>query len=226
MKVLLFGEKSDKIKNVVNDTDLKIVSDNYDAVISYGGDGTFLRSEHAYPGVPKIVLNDSRICKLCSKKYDNKEVLVRVAKRMYKKRLLTKLSLKVNNKKLIAVNDVIIHNHDPRHAIRYDLSIDGRLVVENIIGDGIVVATPLGSTGYYRSITDSFFEVGIGLAFNNSTEQSDHMVIKEASVITFKVVRGPAVVYADNQKKNIVLNNGDVATVQKATDTACLLEVV
>jgi len=90
-----------------------------------------------------------------------------------------------------------------------------------IIGDGIVVATPsFGSTGYYKSITDSFFEVGIGLAYNNSTEQSDHVVLDENRIISIEITRGPAIIYADNQETSISLNKGDVATIKKSSQTA------
>lgn len=38
---------------------------------------------------------------------------------------------------------------------------------EKVIGDGLLVATPFGSSGYYRSITGGVFEIGVGVAFNN-----------------------------------------------------------
>jgi len=76
---------------------------------------------------------------------------------------------------------------------------------KEFIGDGLVVATPFGSTGYYRSITDSYFELGIGIAFNNSTEQADSLVVKEQRQIKVLITRGPALLYADNQTKIINL---------------------
>lgn len=38
---------------------------------------------------------------------------------------------------------------------------------DRLIGDGVLVATPFGSTGYYRSITGGTFSSGLGVAFNN-----------------------------------------------------------
>jgi NAD kinase len=127
-----------------------------------------------------------------------------------------KLVAMAKNKKLVAMNDITVHNGDPRSAIRYKFAVNGRWTTHEIIGDGVVLATPLGSTGYYRSITDSFFEVGIGLAFNNSTEQSDHMVLKEDSKIELEITRGPAMVFVDNVNDNITLELGDVVTLQKS----------
>ena len=117
------------------------------------------------------------------------------------------------------------HNKDPRHAIRYSLSVNERTLGEAIIGDGVVIATPFGSTAYYRSITDSSFELGIGLAFNNSTEQSDHIVLKEDSVIKIKIIRGPAIVYADNQEEEITLEKDTEIVIRKSREKAQIVVV-
>jgi NAD kinase len=124
-----------------------------------------------------------------------------------------------------ALNDVVIHNADPRHAIRYSVTIDNRRIHNEVIGDGIVCATPLGSTGYYRSITDGIFESGIGLAFNNSTEQTDHIVVSEKSILSFVITRGPAFCYADNQENFFELNDGDTAIIQKSKNIAKIISV-
>ena len=97
------------------------------------------------------------------------------------------------------------------------------LGVEEVVS--IIVATPFGSTGYYRSITDSFFEIGIGLAFNNSTEQVDHVVLSDESEIKLKIVRGPAIVYTDNQEKTSTLAEGDEVVIRKARDEMQLISV-
>ncbi|MEK9183956.1 MAG: hypothetical protein AAB890_02695, partial [Patescibacteria group bacterium] len=88
---------------------------------------------------------------------------------------------------------------------------------------GNIAATPFGYTGYYRSITDSYFEIGIGLAFNNSTEQSDHVILKDSSIIKMSIVRGPALVYADNQEDFIELNDGDNVLVKKSEEYAQII---
>jgi NAD kinase len=136
-----------------------------------------------------------------------------------------KLRATVGGKTLEALNDIVVHNADPRHAIRYGVIADGRNIHDEVIGDGIVCATPLGSTGYYRSITDSVFEAGIGLAFNNSTEQTDHMVLADTSTITIAITRGPALCYADNQEESLPLAAGDCVTIQKSDTTATMVVV-
>jgi NAD+ kinase len=206
-----------------------IVTENPDLVASFGGDGTLILSEHLYPGIHKIVLRDSAICKMCkfgSGNHENKEVLSRVRDGKFHIAEVWKLEARANGKLLIGLNDITVHNTDPRHGIRYKITVDGSMELHEVIGDGVVVATPFGSTWYYRSITDSYFETGIGLAFNNSTEQADHVVLAEQRTIVVKITRGPANIYADNQDEVIALETGESVTIKTAEDPARIVRVV
>jgi NAD+ kinase len=182
-----------------------------------------MKCENDFPGVPKFFLKGSKICKKCSA-FDNEEILKKVISGSTERNEEMKLQAKSKGKKIVGLNEIIVHNKDPRSAIRYEIFIDGRKIGNEIIGDGVVISTPFGSTGYYRSITDSFFEVGIGVAFNNSTEQSDHMVIKESSEILIKIIRGTALVYADNSEEEIRLDDGDEVSISIAKTKAIILQ--
>jgi NAD kinase len=156
----------------------------------------------------------------------NDEVLKKFGAGGYRVDEIEKLEVHAKEKILRGINDIIVHNDNPRHAIRYHLFVNDKQMGGEIIGDGVIVATPLGSTGYYRSITGSFFELGIGVAFNNSTEQADHMVLREDAIVRVGITRGPAFVYADNQKEAIPLADGDEVTVQKSSAVARIIRVV
>ncbi|PIP87047.1 hypothetical protein COW81_02340 [Candidatus Campbellbacteria bacterium CG22_combo_CG10-13_8_21_14_all_36_13] len=222
MKVLLFGNDAHKLKNKAIKAGLEVVEekstpvwlDKPDVVVSFGGDGTFLQAEAVFPYIPKIILKNSRICKLCIKTTPEKAFLA-LKNKKYKVEKLPKIEVIYGKEKLVAVNDIVVHNKDPRHGMRYKVWIDGGQVNTEIIGDGVVVATPLGSSGYYRSITDSIFETGLGLAFNNSTEQSDHMVLNENRIIEIEITRGPVHVFADNQTKYLVVEEGERIKIKK-----------
>ena len=217
MKVILFGDNKDRVKSLVEESGFQIVENDPEFIVCYGGDGTLMRSEFAYPKIPKILLKDSAICKKCSN-LTNQEVLEKVKKGEYTTEKLWKLEARVKDSILLGLNDVIVHNKNPRHGIRYTLTINNKPFGKEVIGDGIVVATPFGSTGYYRSITDSFTEVGMGLAFNNSIEQADHIVLKENSTIELTVTRGPAEVFADNDPRQIEILDGEKVLIKKSEE--------
>ena len=201
-----------------------IVKKNPAIVAAFGGDGTLMRAEHMFPGIPKLYLKNSRVGKLAGKA-TNEDAVAAVARGAYVVAEHFKLAVSGKKKMLLGLNDIVIHNADPRHAIRYRVYIDGVAMGGEIIGDGVVCATPLGSTGYYRSITDSFFEVGIGLAFNNSTEQSDHVIVREDRAIRIEISRGPAVCYADNQAAHIDLKEGDAVEIRKSKEIARIITI-
>lgn len=223
-KVLVFGRDKERAEKLVTQAGFIVDEKEFDFVVSYGGDGTFMQAEHRYPGVPKILLRNSVICKLCSS-IPNEDLLERIMNNHYLLEEFWKIEGSAKGRTVTAMNDLVLHNADPRHAIRYQLTINDRKIGETIVGDGVVVASPLGSTGYYRSITDSFFEVGIGLAFNNSTEQSDHMVLKEESDIKIVITRGPAFLYADNQDVHIELDDHDEIRIKKSDKVMKLVRV-
>jgi NAD+ kinase len=224
MRALLFGSHIETIRSLSIAHGFTLVEQSPELVIAVGGDGTLMRSEHAWPGIPKLALRDSMICKKCSR-LSNEEVLAYVAAGNYTTEPLMKLEAQAKERTLLAVNDIVLHNSDPRHGVRYRVAVNGRPLGGIIIGDGIVVATPFGSTAYYRSITDSSFELGIGLAFNNSTEQADHMVLKEHTEISVVLERGPATLYADNAPDNISLEAGDEVVIRRSAQAGTILVV-
>lgn len=224
MNLLIYGNGSKEVENLAKKIGFNVVKKSPSLVASFGGDGTFMLAEKAYPSVPKFYLKNSRVCKKCSA-LSNEKVLQKIINKKYTIEEEIKISAKAKGKCICGLNEIIVHNKDPRKAIRYQIYINGKKIGGEIIGDGVVIASPYGSTGYYRSITDSFFEVGIGVAFNNSTEQADHMVIKENSKIKIKITRGIAVVYADNHDDEIELESGDEIFINKSDEMAKIIKL-
>ncbi len=193
-----------------------------DLVITYGGDGALLGAEREFPGVPKLPLRDSRTSKLCEAHQSyGAELDLLLAGKLRKSRLV-KIAGECKGRRLLAINDVFVHNANPVSAIRYKVLINGEHYHDEIVGDGVGVATIHGSTSYYRSITHSIFRVGIGLAFSNSTEVTNHLVLPEDSIIDILITRGPAVLVADNSPDTIRLKKGDKVRISQ---TDCWAEI-
>lgn len=199
-------------------------SNKPDIIISLGGDGTYFYNERKFPNIPKLLVRDNSICRLCSL-YDIKDIFLILNKlnnREFEIIENIKLLCKFKNKKLQAVNDIVIRNKNQYEAIRFNLSINKK-TYKNIIGDGIIVSTSFGSTGYYNSITKSKFTRGLGLALNNINENKTRLDIKENNIIKFKLLRGLSTISSDNDKKLITLKENNEAIIQKSKDKAFIL---
>ena len=218
MKALLYGKDAAVLQPQLIAAGIEVVSDSPDVVVSFGGDGTLLHAERAYPGVLKVPVRNSKICKLCPD-LPHQELFARLAKNEFKISQVPKLQAVHAGETQWALNDVLISHTFPTHAIRFTITINGKAYAKGkeIVGDGIIVATPFGSGAYYRSITDGTFSTGIGLAFNNCTEQVEHIVLKETDTICFTLSRGEAQYTVDTEPLR-PLSVGDTVEITSAQE--------
>lgn len=222
MKVQVVGVDGDGFLDKVRKLGLEPVADHADVIVAYGGDGTFIGSERRYPGVPKIGIRRDSTCRKCERHRDE-VVLERLRRGELERRHLIKLEARWSGGTALALNDVILRNHDARTAVRFRVSLGGHTVTEEMIGDGLVVCTPFGSSAYFRSITRTVLRVGIGVAFNNCTDPLHHMVIGEDEEVEVELTRGPAALAADNDSATPVLDSGDRLVVRSAAAPAVVL---
>jgi NAD+ kinase len=215
-------ERVERMKESLKDLGFDYVEENPDLVISYGGDGMFLIAERLFPGVPKICMKDSEVGKKCCD-FDLEEVLkkyslgdfeigeIRKLKAIYRGRFETR--------ELIGVNDIVVRNSLPTEAVRFNVRVVDEKI-EGIIGDGVVISTAYGSDGYFSSITGKSFDEGIGLAFNNVTKFHRPLILSGKEKIEIEIIRGPAVLVADNNRDYINLNNGDKIMIEQIDEVA------
>lgn len=213
----IIGNNSQEIENIFQEKGYVKNDTNPDFVISYGGDGTLLKSEHAYPGIPKLFLRNSLLGNLGFKE-TNEEVMEKFFAGQLTIKKYFKVEADIKGKKITAVNEFSLKNKNPRHSVRFDIYVNDVKKINHVIGDGLIASTPIGSTGYYRSVTRSTFELGIGIAFNNSHEHYNHMVLKEDVIIKVVILRGPAFCYVDNHDEEITVEEGDEVVIKKSEE--------
>lgn len=202
MKLLLFGKNTEKLESLVKSLGLEIVKSSPDLIISFGGDGTLLSCERQYPQIPKLPIRNSQFCKKCPKHKDEvilkKLILGELNIKEYKK-----LETEVIYKKFYALNDFVVRNSDTTHTIRFKIN-DSKL----LIGDGVVISSPFGSTGYFKSITQKDFNKGFGVAFNNITEKTPPLFLKDDDSVRFNLIRGKATLSFDNSPDIFIIDEG------------------
>jgi|TARA_B100001971_G_C18186636_1_gene536044 NAD+ kinase len=228
MKVAIVGKNSSFIKKQLKKYNLALDNRRPWIVISYGGDGTALLSERLYPEIPKLLLRHSSVCNKCST-HDFSEVLKALESREFTIKKTSKLIATIKNRKLIALNEINIHHSAP-YAIRLQVLINNELVEPLIIGDGLIVSTPFGSSGYYQTIVDRVFKKGIGLAYINPMRNSERFkikarnrLLKEKDRVKVKILRGPGILCSDNNESIIKLKKGDLIKIKKYNKDAKLV---
>ena len=221
MKVKLIGKHLDDIIPLLKSRDFKLTDNTPELIIAHGGDGALLDAERLYPGTPILPLRDHETAPLCDEHSYEKQLDDFCAGKTVKT-FNSKLYSCFNRKELLGLNDIFIHNYNRGRAMRYRVWIDDELYANEIVGDAVGMATIHGSTAYYRSITHSIFKTGLGLAFSNSTEVVNHLVLPETAVVRVKIIRGPGVMVADNNPDSIEIPEGSEVAIQKADNKAVI----
>ena len=128
-----------------------------DILLSIGGDGTFLETVHIVrnSNIPVLGINTGRLGFLAStQKDDIRDVLDKINQKKY--RLQTRSLIQLNSNlnlfggKNVALNEVTVHKLDSSSMITIHTYIDD-LYLNSYWADGLIIATPTGSTAYSLS---------------------------------------------------------------------------
>lgn len=134
--------------------DLKPI-ENYDLVITTGGDGTILETSKYIKNTPILGVNSDPVGSVGfftgSTKDDFEEKITLVENDKINKILINRIQLKLNNEPIkdLVLNDVLITHSIPAATSRYVLRING--YEENHRSSGIWISTAAGSTAAIRS---------------------------------------------------------------------------
>jgi NAD+ kinase len=137
--------------------------DSVDVLVALGGDGTVLRAVQLTQGnsVPIIGVHVGLLGYLTSVEHENALNAVKTwcngtagTDYAYEDRMLLEVILKELGQVVsthLALNEVVIEKVGPGHTVRLGVSVDGAPFT-TYAADGLIVATPTGSTAYAMSV--------------------------------------------------------------------------
>ncbi len=150
-----------KVENCFLKYHFEIVEDDYDLAVAIGGDGAFLRMMHQTGFNSKIYyigINSGTLGFLQEIKPDEVELFTaRIHNNDFKLEEVsiqeTTITTKKESDTFYSLNDIVIRDRDLNTA-HFSLYVDNNLL-ENFVGDGILVSTSIGSTAYNLSFGGS-----------------------------------------------------------------------
>jgi len=226
------AEKHAAVADCARRVGLEVVQgDDADAVIALGGDGTFLRAVHEFPEMPILGLNLGGLGYLSSVgEVEAERALALFAAGRY---VISERCLVEAAGQYAALNDIVITREMSGHSARLDLEADGKLVTR-YMADGLIFATPTGSTAY------SLAAGGPVLMPNSGglvvTPMNPHALgvrpLVVPDTVRFTVMarartKGNVIrvgVYADGENV-MTLNEGESVEIAKSKRTAKLIEL-
>jgi NAD+ kinase len=154
LDINLYIDKSSKNKNE-NFTVLehKEFVKKVDIVVVFGGDGTLLNAARKYLNydIPILGINMGNVGFLTDISTDNFEKTIKeVLNGNCKIEERNLVSAKFGNNHLYGLNEVVIHSGAYAQLMRYRLNVNNKVVYEQR-SDGLIIATPTGSTAYALS---------------------------------------------------------------------------
>ena len=193
-----------------------------EVAVVIGGDGTLLNvaSECAKENIPVLGINLGKVGFMTEVEVsdiENSLEKLLSGEFVKEKRMLLKATIN-NNETYHALNDIVVSKRDHEQLIGVDLYAGGELVY-HYDADGLIIATPTGSTGYSISAGGPVVDPGMDLYV--ATPICAHMLLARSAVLpadkelTVKLSDKDAIICADGQMQGIITND-DVIKISKS----------
>jgi NAD+ kinase len=201
-----------------------------DALLTLGGDGTLLRAARLVPerAVPILGVNLGRLGFLtCCPASQFEEALRRLASGDYVVEARMTLDARVTDaaggerQRWRALNDVVLHKGGFARVVAVRVEADGQ-TVGHFSADGVVIATPTGSTAYNLSaggpVVVPTLETILLTPVSAHTLALRPLVLPPSSIVTLRGNDGPdeLLVTVDGQV-GCTFSAGDTLVIQRST---------
>lgn len=234
---------SKKLRNIieVSGCEAEIITDpiNYDAngipdlVIVLGGDGTIMHAARccAFDGVPILGVNFGRVGFMAEIEPDELELVNEYINGNYSVEERMMLCVKASDESMhYALNDAVVSNGAISKMITLELYCNDSFVAE-YNADGLIIATPTGSTAYSMSAGGPVIDPSIACLL--STPVCSHSLTSRPMVFSpdsrIKIVnksQSPVSVYLTlDGGENISLPFGESVTVERAQLVTKLIRI-
>ncbi|MBO7166249.1 MAG: NAD(+)/NADH kinase [Kiritimatiellae bacterium] len=220
----------DSLRSFASSCGLKVCGDGDtpEAVVVLGGDGTMLSAVHVYPGIPLLGLNLGSLGYLTGVERPFFEDAIRSLSR---NEFIISHRTALEVKGEMALNDVVISRATSGHAALLELEVNG-VVATRFNADGIVIATPTGSTAYSLAaggpilLPDS--ESFVITPICPHALSSRPLVVRDTSILNINVIekyeREYHTVFADGISV-AQLTGGDVISIKKSEKSVPLIQL-
>ena len=136
-----------------------------DLTIAIGGDGTILSVSRALAGttLPIVGINVGRLgflADLTLNKLEQQLTAILEGKYRHDTRFLLQAAINGVEASAIAMNDIVVHAHQSLRMIEFETYINGHFL-NSQRADGLVIATPTGSTAYALSAGGPILDVDL-----------------------------------------------------------------
>ena len=180
-----------------------------DLIIVFGGDGTLLASARRYLkfNIPILGINMGTVGFLTDIKIEDFEIVIKdIIDGNCKIEERNLVSATFNNTTVYGLNEIVIHSGAYTQLMRYRLSVNEKVVYEQR-SDGLIIATPTGSTAYALSaggpIIHPELDVWTILPMLPQSISSRPFVISSNEQVKVNLLQGPlesAKICADGQE--------------------------
>lgn len=221
------GEIAQEVIKFLNDRDISAEEfnyfsrelENYDFIVSIGGDGTILDILQEVKKCPPIFgINTGRIGLLNhSEKNDFKERLEDVLEGKAGTDEFLRIEGYINEERLTAMNEIAVLSAIPAKLVGIRVKVDG-VETERVRADGMLFSTPVGSTAYALSaggpVIDPHVQSILTVPIAPFKLGWRPWVVNQNRTIEVELNLGEAKVIADG-RKSAELSTKDTLTIKK-----------
>ena len=222
-------KEAEIIKNKLQNNSFQIVEKDYNLALSIGGDGTFIKMIHENKFNNRIYysgINAGSLGYLIDCEKDEVDEFINKIKNndFYLRNayiLETKIMTKNSKTTITSFNECIIKSNN-QLLLNADVYLDNELL-ENFVGDGLLISTPNGSTAYNLSYGGPIIDNELNALIITSIAPLNNKIYK--SLINNLVISNSRklIIKFKNNENICLINDGKIVNINSVIQIECIL---